>query len=133
MRIIDILVVAGCLGVGYWIVSSIMGAGVDSKRGDAGEPADPASGTPAKPQDPPYPLTPAPPQLPRPAAAMPPPSRPSAAGTQAWHVVLDIPRDASARDIEAARRRRMAAAEAMGDQFEMERIRRAAEEALKQR
>jgi hypothetical protein len=59
-------------------------------------------------------------------------SRQPAGNSQPWHVVLDIPRDASARDIEAARRRRMAAAEAAGDSFEVERIRRAAGEALKQ-
>jgi hypothetical protein len=128
MHLIDILIIAGCLGVGYWIVSSIMGKGVDSKDGDARQARRPAplSAPPATKDEAPAP------RVPLPAPPPPTTSRPRGGSSQPWHVVLDIPRDASARDIEAARRRRMAAAESAGDSFEMERIRRAAEEASKQ-
>jgi hypothetical protein len=127
MHLIDILIIAACLGVGYWIVSSIMGKGVDSKDGDARRaPRSVPGSSPPATKDAPAP------RLPPPPSAAPPTYRPPGRSAQPWHVVLDIPRDASARDIEAARRRRMAAAESAGDSFEVERIRRAAEEALKQ-
>jgi hypothetical protein len=128
MHLVDFLIIAACLGVGYWIVSSIMGRGMDSKDGDARQAQRPAP-RPA----PPVAKDHAPaPRLPSPASTPPATSRPLGGSSQPWHVVLDIPRDASARDVEAARRRRMAAAESAGDSFEVERIRRAAEEALKQ-
>jgi len=40
MSITDILIILGCLAGGYWIVSSVMGPGVDITR--QGKPAKPA-------------------------------------------------------------------------------------------
>jgi hypothetical protein len=48
-----------------------------------------------------------------------------------WHLILDVPANASRRDIEAAYRRRLAKAESTGDSFETIRIQRAYEAALR--
>jgi hypothetical protein len=49
-----------------------------------------------------------------------------------WHIVLDIPRDSSPRDIQAAMKRRLAQAEADRDAAGADRIRRAAEAGLRE-
>lgn len=49
-----------------------------------------------------------------------------------WYIVLDIPRDSSHRDIQAAMKRQLAKAEANGDTAAAERIRRAAEFGLRE-
>jgi hypothetical protein len=115
MRIADVLIIAGCLGAGYWIVSSIMGPGVDVMK--AGRDAEAARKSDA-------PRTPDTPQktLPRPQAP-----------EHDWHIVLDVPSDASPRDIEAARKRRLAVAQHAGDIEGAARIQRAADWALRQK
>ncbi len=107
MSIIDILIIVGCLATGYWIVNSVISPGSKAEL--------PA----AKPEAPPSP------RAPRLAA-------PDTAVVSDWHVVLDIPRDASPRDIQAAMKRRLANAEANGDTHAADHIRRAAAYALKQ-
>jgi hypothetical protein len=108
MSIIDILIVLGCLAGGYWIVSSVMGPGVDitrrGKPGDA-EPAQPAADR----------------QLPRSVPAQ----------RQAdWHLLLDVPRSASRADIDAAYKRQMEKALASGDTQQQQRLRSARDAAL---
>jgi hypothetical protein len=49
-----------------------------------------------------------------------------------WHLILDIPADASRRDIQAALKRRLALVDAVSDPLEADRIRRAAEAGLRQ-
>ncbi|MET0281154.1 MAG: hypothetical protein ABW278_08520 [Steroidobacteraceae bacterium] len=122
MRIIDILIILACLATGYWIVNSVIGA--DKKEGgkDAGKPAPGAA---------PQPGVSLPPALPAPA--QPAPRRLGTAAADDWHLVLDVPRDASPRDIQAAMKRRLAQAEADRDAAGAERIRNAAAHALRQR
>ena len=111
MSIADILIILGCLAAGYWIVHSIMGPGIDITR--AGREATDAREQPDthKPSDAPK----------------------NVSAVADWHIVLDIPRDASRRDIEAALKRRLAAAESSGDTAAAARVRQAAEYALRQR
>jgi hypothetical protein len=103
MSIIDFLIVLACLATGYWIVSSIIGS--DSWN-DA---------------------------IRKPDAADRPSGSPEAAPMRDWHIVLDIPRDSSPRDIQAAMKRRLAQAEADRDAPGADRIRRAAEAGLRER
>jgi hypothetical protein len=49
MSIIDILVILGCLAGGYWIVSSVMGPGVDITRRET--PGDAAPGSASRQAD----------------------------------------------------------------------------------
>ena len=114
MRIADVLIIAGCLGAGYWIVSSIMGPGVDVMK--AGREAEADRTADAK----------RPPRAPAPAQPR------NQAAERDWYLVLDIPRDATRKDIQAALKRRLATAEANGDTAEMDRIRRAADYAMRQ-
>lgn len=53
-------------------------------------------------------------------------------GQPDWYIVLDIPRNSSRLDIQAAMKRRLAQAEADGDTAGAERIRRAADYGLRQ-
>jgi hypothetical protein len=114
MQWMNILIILGCLAGGYWLVSSIMGPGIDlTRRG--------------KPDEKPT-----------------PPGADSGANTGAaseahirahahdWHLILDVPANAGRREIEAAFKRRLAKAEASGDSFESIRLRRAHEAALRQ-
>src|SRR5687767_13068428 len=114
MQWMNILIILGCLAGGYWLVSSIMGPGIDlTRRG--------------KPEE-------------KPGA----PDAKSGSSTGAasdahirahahdWHLILDVPANAGRREIEAAFKRRLAKAEASGDSFESIRLRRAHEAALRQ-
>ncbi len=120
MNIIDILIILGCLAVGYWIVNSVIGKGIDTQDVKPKAPPQHKEAEPAL-------------RLP---AAKPPASaphwaaRPSAAHD--WFIVLDIPRDSSRKDIQAAMKRRLAQAEANGDAAEAARIRQAAAAGMKQ-
>jgi len=109
MSIIDILVILGCLAGGYWIVSSVMGPGVDITRRKT--PGDAAPDVPDAP--------PATRQLPHPRRAD-------------WHLLLDVPRSASRAEIDAAYKRQMEKALASGDAGLREQLRLAREAALEQ-
>ncbi len=126
----DILIILGCLAAGYWIVSSIMGPGIDVMR--AGRDAEARAKEKEKEKEKEKDSAETSVPINRPAL----PGRVSTSGDpQAvpdWHIVLDIPRDASRRDIEAARKRRLATAENNGDTAAAERVQRAANWALRQ-
>jgi hypothetical protein len=119
MTITSILIIVGCVVAGYWIVSSVMGPGIDV--GEEGRKAEAKKG-------------------PRPgsASAKPATSRPAlpAAGhgpMRDWYIVLDVSPDASRAEIQAALKRRLAQAESAGDMDGVARIARAAEVGLAQR
>jgi len=114
MSIIDILVILGCLAGGYWIVSSVMGPGVDITRRDA--PGDAAPDAPAASR-----------QLPRPKQEQGPNPR-----RADWHLLLDVPRSASRAEIDAAYRRQLEKALASGDAGQQEQLRLARDAALEQ-
>jgi hypothetical protein len=114
MRFLNILIILGCLAGGYWLVSSIMGPGIDVTRRRKDEPPGPGGSAPRDPG-------PRDPDVDAAAAAR--------AHERDWHLILDLPANASQREIEAAYKRRLAKAEASGDSFESIRIRRAYEAA----
>lgn len=121
MSLIDILIIAACLGVGYWIVNSVIG---DKKEPPPKEaPREPVASAPE--------FRPAPPD--RKALPDPRPARASGMDVDSWHIVLDIPKDSSARDIQAAMKRRISQANASGDTAAAELVRRAGDYALKQK
>ena len=116
MSFLDILIILGCLALGYWIVSSIMGPGIDLI--EAGRKAEEL-----RQQDP------------QAAKSLPAPTHETPAPKSAmrdWHIVLDVPSNASRAEIKVALKRRLAAAEARGDSAEAERMRRAADYGLRQ-
>jgi hypothetical protein len=105
MHWMNVLIILGCLAAGYWLVSSIMGPGVDLTR-------------PAKPT-----ATRMPTAAEKPVAQI---SAPDAVRrAHDWHLVLDIPSNANRREIEHAYKRRLAQAESSGDPAEVERVRQA--------
>jgi hypothetical protein len=110
----NILIIVGCLAAGYWIVSSVMGPGKDITRSKPNEPARNANNTPQSP-----------PQLPKPAGQ-------NTTGAD-WHLVLDIPRSANRREIDAAYKRRLTQAEADADATQITRIKLAYEAACSSR
>lgn len=104
----NVLIVLGCLVGGYVVVSMLMNIKPDDlrpppERGDPPPVAPPAAGN---------------------APRLPPPRHAD------WSLLLDIPRSASVRDIEAAFRRQQAKATAEGDQLLLENLRRARDAAL---
>jgi len=119
MSLADILIILGCLAGGYWIVSSVMGPGIDITRRtpppDAGHEAPPAA----------YP------RAPRPAGkkpiALPRRAHPD---IHDWHVILDVPSSASRSDIETAFRHQQKKAQAAGDALLQQRLQQAREAAL---
>jgi hypothetical protein len=119
MSITSILIIVGCVVAGYWIVSSVMGPGID--MGEEGRKAE----TKKAPR-------------PGPASARPTASRPALptanqAPMRDWYIVLDVSPDASRAEIQAALKRRLAQAESAGDIDGLARIARAAEVGLAQR
>ena len=118
MSITDILIILGCLAGGYWLVSSVMGPGIDITRRDAQKPAD------------------QPPALPPPAAAprsaAPLASLPRSKHPTDWHLLLDVPRTATRAEIEAAFRHQQKKAQAAGDRMLEENLRRARDAGLAQ-
>jgi hypothetical protein len=102
MSIIDILVILGCLAGGYWIVSSVMGPGVDITRREQ--------------QAPPV----------QQKASL------QNSHKADWYLLLDVPRTASRPEIEAAYQRQQQKAAASFDTHQMERLRLAREAGLAQ-
>ena len=105
MSLIDILIILGCVAGGYWIVSSVMGPGIDITR-----------------REPPQDLTrdtPLVKQAPNPRQAD-------------WHLLLDVPREASRAEIEAAYKRQLNKALASRDTHQQEQLRLARDAALTQ-
>jgi hypothetical protein len=112
MSITGILIILGCLVAGYWIVSSVMGSGVDvMEEGRKAEARQQSQRTAT-----------APPSAPGRGKQ---PELPKDAPMPDWYIVLDVPPDASARDIQAAMKRRLAQAVASGDTMAAARIARA--------
>jgi hypothetical protein len=105
----NVLIVLGCLVGGYVVVSMLMNIKPDDLRPPPEHDDRPPTAPPA----------------PGNAARLPPPRR-----QIDWTVLLDVPRSASARDIEAAFRRQQAKAAAAGDQLLLENLRRARDAAL---
>lgn len=104
MLILNILIILGCMAGGYWLVSSIMGPGIDITR------------------------------QPPPGEKAPDPDAVNAAPNphdRDWYLILDVPATASRRDIELAYKRRLAKAQSSGDEFERIRVQRAYEAALR--
>jgi hypothetical protein len=114
MQWMNILIILGCLAGGYWLVSSIMGPGIDLTRRGKPEEKPAAPGTDSGSNN-------------RTAS-----DAHIRAHAHDWHLILDVPANAGRRDIEAAFKRRLAKAEASGDSFESIRLRRAHEAALRQ-
>jgi hypothetical protein len=118
MSISDILIILACLAGGYWIVSSVMGPGVDITRRSP-PPAEP-------PADPPTPAHETPPSW-----ASVPKARASANPRERdWHLLLDVSRSASKAEIEAAYKRQLNKALAGRDSHQQEQLRLAREAAL---
>jgi hypothetical protein len=105
----NLLIVLGCLVGGYVVVSVLMNIKPDDLR------------PPPEREDPPS----AAPSAAGTAARLPPAARGSD-----WTLLLDIPRSASVRDIEAAFRRQQGKAMAAGDSLLLENLRRARDAAL---
>ena len=105
-----ILIILGCAALGYIIVSLLMNTKADDLRPPADRDASPPAAPPAG------------------TRSLPPPPTPQR-GTD-WTLLLDVPRSASARDIEAAFRRQQSRAEAAGDRPMVERLRMARDAAL---
>ena len=127
MRFLNILIILGCLVGGYWLVSSIMGPGIDSarrKKDASGENrVDADSGGRAR--------------TGASAGTSTSTSNNASANSRAhehdWHLILDVPANASQREVEAAYKRRLAKAESSGDDFESIRLRRAYDAALRRK
>jgi hypothetical protein len=103
MNVVNILIILGCLAVGYWLVSNVMGPGVDiTKTKDN-------------------------PKAPAPEKLLPQinPHRDD------WHLLLDVPTTATRADIEAAYKRRVAQAHASHDDAQLEKLQLAYEAALR--
>jgi hypothetical protein len=120
MNIIDILIILGCLAVGYWIVNSVIGKGIDTR--DASRKPEPPRREDERPAL----------RLPAATPTASSPVKPRPRTGHDWFIVLDIPSDSSRKDIQAAMKRRLAQAEANGDAAGAEQIRRAAETGMKQ-
>jgi hypothetical protein len=103
MSIIDILIILACVAGGYWIVSSVMGPGVDITHRDTQQPSNDAR-TAAK-------------SLPNPPRAD-------------WNLLLDVPKTADRAEIEAAYKRQLNKALASGDTQQQEQLRLARDAAL---
>jgi hypothetical protein len=138
MSVLDILVILGCVAVGYWIVSSVMGPGIDITRQppDGDNAARPETDQPRETprQAAPRPQAPHRPQRSadqRPAAprALP---RPAPSGPSDWYLLLDISRGASRREIEAAFQHQLRKAQDARDTLLQDRLRRAREAGLAQ-
>jgi len=155
MNLWDILVIVGCVAVGYWIVSSVMGPGIDiTRRPPEGE--KPAAPKPEELREPPWKATPRPQpshkpplsagQQPAPPRALPRPAQPaarkslpssarkapaaSAPSTSDWYLLLDVSSNATRREIEAAYQHQLRKAQDARDTLHQERLRRAREAGL---
>jgi hypothetical protein len=136
MSLTDVLIILGCLAGGYWIVSSVMGPGIDITR------RKPPAASEEHPHDPPSARTPPPARLPpparntpRPVTASRPPSQPRASsrtesGVNDWRIILDVPNTASRSDIETAFRHQQKKAQAAGDTILLQRLQQARDAGL---
>jgi hypothetical protein len=107
-----IFIIVACAVAGYVIVMLLMNTKADDLRPpEDRDPAPPPRGEES--------------QQPRPAVRSLP--APTSARPQAgdWTLLLDVPRSASDRDIEAAYRRQVGKAEAVGDRDMVERLKQA--------
>jgi hypothetical protein len=118
-----ILVVVGGLVAGYAIVSVLMKPGADDMR------LPPAPGGAPHPNDVPSQTDSPPPRSLPPAASIGSRTTTPATSTD-WSLLLDIPRSAGPRDIEAAFKRQRVKAEAVGDMGMVERLRAARDAGL---
>jgi hypothetical protein len=112
-----ILIVIACAVAGYFIVSLLM----NTKADDLRPPPDrdkPDQAPPARDE----------PRQPTPAVRSLPAPRLQQGGD--WTLLLDLPRSASPRDIEAAFRRQLGKAEADGDRAMVDRLKQARDAAL---
>jgi hypothetical protein len=103
MSLIDILIILGCVAGGYWIVSSVMGPGIDITRRE--HPQDGSRDTSVMKQ------------APNPRQAD-------------WHLLLDVSREAGRAEIEAAYKRQLNKALASRDTHQQEQLRLARDAAL---
>jgi hypothetical protein len=120
MSLTDILIILGCLAGGYWIVSSVMGPGIDITRRTP-----PPDASKEEPHPPAYPRAPGPTS--RPPIALPRLVNPH---KNDWHLILDVPHTASRGDIEAAFRHQQKKAQASGDTLLLQRLQQAREAGL---
>lgn len=119
MGITDILIILGCLGGGYWLVSSIMSPGTHTPPDNKPPEGTPSDSKPWRDK----PASAPPPQLPSPAA----PAAATNPYARDWHLILDVPATAGRAEIDAAYRRRLSQAKASGDPYELDRLRLAYE------
>ncbi len=121
-----ILVVVGGLVAGYAIVSVLMKTGADDLRAPPPPPdaALPPPPTPEKPRALPAPTPASPSNISNNSGVF------RTSQTSDWTLLLDIPRSAGLRDIEAAFRRQQTKAEAEGDRAMIDRLRAARDAAL---
>jgi hypothetical protein len=108
MAIADVIVIAGCVAAGYWVVRSVLEPGIDGldERQRNPSPGNRRGPAPAQREEPPL---------------------------RDWYLVLDVSIDASPAEIRDAVKRRLAQAESAGDMDAVRRITRAAEQGLKER
>jgi hypothetical protein len=116
-----VLIGLGLVALGWWIVRSVMDPGIDP-------PAEgPRTSPPRKPQQRPGQKRGAP------VTRGPGPPVRDADALRAWYLVLDVSQEASAAEIRAAVKRRLAQAEASGDRAAAATIARAAAQASQRR
>jgi hypothetical protein len=118
MSLTDILIILGCLAGGYWIVSSVMGPGIDITRRTP--PPEAGKEEPSA-----YPRAPR--SADKPPIALPRPVNPH---RNDWHLILDVPHTASRGEIEAAFRHQQKKAQASGDTLLLHRLQQAREAGL---
>lgn len=134
-----ILVILACAVAGYVIVTLLMNTKADDLRppGDRDDPPPPGPAPEARKL--PAPTERATSSSPRPSSWSSPSPRPSVSSSPSrplggdWTLLLDVPRSASERDIEAAFRRQTGKAEAVGDRDMVERLKQARAAALADR
>lgn len=123
MSATDVLVILGCIALGYWVVRSVMSPGLELPEEAAPPEAAPPGSAPQR--------QPGRPGQPASASrrgrftvsfrSTPPP---------AWYLILDVQPDASAAEIGEAVKRRIAHAESAGDMAAITRILAAARQGL---
>jgi hypothetical protein len=116
-----VLIGLGLVAVGWWIVRSVMDPGIDPPE------EGPRTSPPRKPQQRPGQKRGAP------VTRRPGPPVRDADALRAWYLVLDVSPEASAAEIRAAVKRRLAQAEASGDRAAAATIARAAAQASQRR
>ncbi len=137
MNLTDLLIILGCLAGGYWIVSSVMGPGIDITRRKPPPDADREE----QPSAPPAVRLPQPPRAtsswrrppvppPRPPHSLPRASSRTASEVSDWRILLDVPNTATRGDIETAFRHQQKKAQAAGDAMLLQRLQQARDAGL---